>query len=257
MKLRGYLALLITCLALGVSDLVQRFVIGPWVKLRPSRRIPILGWWIELMARLSTRPFVYIGGATIPVPPKIVPAQPGTLILMNHQSLFDIPLMVQTVEGGYPRIVTRARYGRFIPLISYMIRLYQHPVVDPTANSSEMRDSLASLGKAGRLADVPIGLFPEGSRSKNGEIGRFRSAAMKRLLAERKWTVYVFVVDGFWQVAKFRDFTKGMSCIDGKIVHVGSLEWSDPTEDPAPFIDETRTMMIEGLAKLRAGAATA
>jgi 1-acyl-sn-glycerol-3-phosphate acyltransferase len=209
------------------------------------------------MARLTTRPFVHIGGATIPVPNKIVPTRPGTLILMNHQSLFDIPLVVQTVEGGYPRIVTRARYNRFIPLISYMTRLYEYPMVDSTANSHELRASLVSLGKVGEIADVPIAMFPEGSRTRDGEIGRFRPAGLKRLLAARDWTVYVFVIDGFWQVAKFKDFTKGMAGIDGRMSHVGTLEWTDPTADSAPFIEETRDMMIQGLADLRAEATTA
>ena len=54
--------------------------------------------------------------------------------LMNHQSLFDIPLVVQSVVRGYPRIVTRQRYSRSIPLISHMVKLYQYPVVAPSAN---------------------------------------------------------------------------------------------------------------------------
>ena len=254
MKLRGYLALLFSCTALVVSDLIERLVIGPWVKLRPSRRTPILARWIDLMAWFCTRPFVHIGGAVIPMPPKIVPALPGTLIVMNHQSLFDIPLMVQTVDGGYPRIVTRARYGRFIPLISHLVRLYQYPVVDPTANAQALRDSIAALGEVGRDAQMPIGLYPEGTRTKDGEIGRFKGAGMKRLLSERTWTVYVFVVDGFWQVAKLRDFLKGMALIDGRIAHVGTLEWDDTSVDPTQFINETRDMMIQGLADLRAAA---
>jgi 1-acyl-sn-glycerol-3-phosphate acyltransferase len=257
LKLRAYLALVVVCLALVVADLVQRILIGPWVKLRPSRRLPVLAWWIELVSRVVTRPFVRIGGATIPVPPKIVPTRPGTLIVMNHQSLFDIPLLVQTVDGGYPRIVTRARYSRFIPVISHMVRLYQYPVVDPTANAQEMLDSIVSLGAAARDADVPIAIFPEGTRTKDGEIGRFKSAGLKRLLSERAWTVYVFVADGFWRVAKFKDFAAGMSHIEGRIAHVATLEWTDTEADPAPFIAKAREMMIQGLVELRAGADTA
>ncbi len=257
MKFRGYLALAVVCLALVVSDPIQRFMIAPWVKLRPARRIPVLEWWIKLMAWVTTRPLIHIGGATIPVPPRIVPARPGMLILMNHQSVFDIPLVVQTVDGGYPRIVTRARYSRFIPLVSYMVRLYQYPVVDPTANAQELRRSLEALGEAGRKADLPIAVFPEGTRTKNGEIGRFKGAGIKRLLAERTWTVYIFVADGFWKTAKLKDFVKGMDHVDGQITHVGTLEWTDPEADPVPFIAKSREMMVEGLANLRAEAAGA
>jgi hypothetical protein len=67
--------------------------------------------------------------------------------------------------------------------------------------------------------------------------------------------VYVFVADGFWRVAKVKDFVKGMDHIDGRFAHVGTLEWTDTEADPGPFIAKTREMMIDGLADLRAGPA--
>lgn len=203
------------------------------------------------MAWLVTRPIARVGGATIPVPSSIVPTGPGVLILMNHQSVFDIPLVVQTVDGGYPRIVTRARYSRYVPLISHMVRLYQYPVVDPTAPRREVREAVVSLGEQGRDSDVPIALFPEGTRGVDGEIGRFKSAGMRQLLSQRTWTVYVFVADGFWPVAKLKDFVKGLSRLEGRIEHVGTLEWTDTDADPTAFVDQTRAMMIDGLAALR------
>ena len=42
MKFRGYVALGFLCLGLLLSDLIQRTVVALWVKLRPSRRIPVL-----------------------------------------------------------------------------------------------------------------------------------------------------------------------------------------------------------------------
>ena len=116
MKFRGYLALAVVCLALVVSDPIQRFMIAPWVKLRPARRIPVLEWWIKLMAWVTTRPLIHIGGATIPVPPRIVPARPGMPILMDHQSVFDLPLVLQTVSAVSPRLWTRDRYRRPPPV---------------------------------------------------------------------------------------------------------------------------------------------
>lgn len=250
-KIRGCLALLIVCLGLLVADLVQRTVIAFWVKLRPSQRIPVLGRWIELMAALTTAPLRRVGGANIQFPPSIVPCGPGTLIVMNHQSVLDIPLVVRTVERGYPRIVTRARYHRFIPLISYMVRLYQYPVVDPTANPKEVLRSVRSMARAGRDSDVPIALFPEGTRTKDGEIGRFRVRGLSNLLKQRTWTVYVFVVDGYWRTAKFADFLAGMSHIEGSIRHVATVEWTDPKADSVEFIEDLRETMVTGLADMR------
>ena len=40
---RGWLAVAYTSLALAAADLVQRLLVAPWVKFRPSDRVPVLG----------------------------------------------------------------------------------------------------------------------------------------------------------------------------------------------------------------------
>ena len=207
---------------------------------------------MKIMAWVVTRPFSLIGGCKIPWPPRIVPTRPGVLILMNHQSLFDIPLVIQSVEGGYPRIVTRARYvGRWIPVISHMVKLYQYPVVDPSANSAAIKESLDHLEAEAKTADVPIAVFPEGTRTRDGEIGRFKRGALSRILAARPWTVYVLVADGFWKAPRFKEFVSGLRHVEGKIAHVATLEWQDPSADPHPFLDEVRERMVQHLTVLR------
>ena len=254
--LRGWLALAFASLALAVADVVQRLVIAPWVKLRPSHRVPVLGGWIKIMAWLTTKPIAWIGGCVIPMPPRLVPVKPGILVVMNHQSLLDIPLVVQTVtDPGYPRIVTRDRYSRWIPLISHMVRLYQYPVVDPSAKSAQIRRSLEEIGAAARESQLPFAVFPEGSRSRDGEIGRFKRGALNSILAARPWTVYVYVADGFWRVGRFRDLGRHVTGVRGKIEHAGVLEWTDPQADPEPFIEQIRDTMVKRLAAMRGGAA--
>jgi len=251
LKLRGYLALATVCMGLVLSDILQRFVITPWVMLRPSRRIPVLTGWINFMAKVVTRPVVRIGGAHIPVPDRVVPAAPGVLILMNHQSLFDIPLLVQAVGGGYPRILTRKRYGRWIPLISQMTRLYQYPLVDPSANAAEMRRTYVELRHMARTTELPVALFPEGTRSRDGSLGRFRTKGASLMLRARPWKVYVLVADGFWQQPRFKDFVRGMAGIRGRFALAGTLEWTDPRADPEPFLEQVRELMQAELDRMR------
>ena len=252
MKLRGYAALATVSVGLLVADIVQRLVIAPWVRLRPTRRIAVLGRWQHLLARFVLSSAERIGGATIPAPPVKIPAHAGHLILMNHQSLFDIPLVVRTVDRGYPRIVTRERYGRSIPLISHMARLYQYPMVDPRANRDELRRTLRSLEQIGRDADVPIVVFPEGSRTADGRIGRFKTAGLVHLLRARPWTIHLLVVDGFWKAARFADLSGGFADIEGRFAYAGTIDWSDPGADPASMVHEAHRRMVRALDEVRA-----
>ena len=253
-KLRGLLALLSVCLSFAVCDVLQRIIVSPWVKLFPSSRIPVLGRWINTMAVVLTLPLRKIGSASIQFPPRIVPCAPGTLILMNHQSVLDIPLAVKTVEGGYPRIVTRARYRRFIPLISHMVRLYQYPTVNPRANSRDVLKMARVMAHEARDSDVPMAIFPEGTRTKDGRIGTFRKRGLSRVLKARPWTVYVFVVDGYWKNTHVKDFFSDLSRVDGRIEHAATLDWTDPRGDATAFMDQVREVMIERLAAMRSKA---
>ncbi len=255
-KLRGYLALTFVCLVLLLLDPVQRLVVGPWARLAPSRRIRVLTRWQRFLAHFVLRSVSTIGGAGIPTLPAI-PGRGDTLVLMNHQSLLDIPLVVASVRNAYPRIVTRKRYFRWIPLISHMVRLYQYPVVDPSANAGTTRRMLGSIRDAARTTDVPLAIFPEGTRTRNGEIGRFKTTGLGLILEERPWTVYVLVADGFWQRAKLKHFLGGMGAIRGRIELIGPFQWADEGADPAPFIQEMREHMARRLAEMRAPVPTA
>ena len=115
---------------------------------------------------------------------------------------------------------------------------------------------LVKLQEAARTSQVPLAIFPEGTRTRNGEIGRFRTGGLNLILAARPWTVYVLVVDGFWERAKLKHFLLGTSQIEGRVELVDRFEWTDPDADPKSFVAEIRGRMIEHLAQMR-GTATA
>jgi hypothetical protein len=44
-----------------------------------------------------------------------------------------------------------------------------------------------------------------------------------------------------------------MGHVNGRIAHVKTMEWSEPTSDSASFIEEVYATMVQGLAELREG----
>ena len=93
---------------------------------------------------------------------------------MNHQSVLDIPMAIACGEGVFSKIVTRQRYAQWIPVISHTIRALEYPVVNAGAKAGTGRRLLEQLDEVARTSAAPLVLFPEGTRSTDGEIGRFR-----------------------------------------------------------------------------------
>ena len=192
-----------------------------------------------------------VGGARWPPLPTL-PSRPGTLVLGNHQSLFDIPLLSKCVHKGYALFVTRRRYvAKRVPLVTHMLRLYGHPIVDPGSSDPHQ---LVALRETAEGAGQPIVLFPEGHRSRDGEVGPFKTAGLRVLLGARRWTVYVSVVDGFWRCAQLRNFVNNVHAVRGRAEILGPMDSPAPGEDPGPFIEEVRRLIVARLRDMREGA---
>lgn len=248
--MRAYLALGFMGLVLLLSDVVMRFGLAPLVRGRPGRRRRLLTWWGRAMARSVTKPLHLLGVVSIHDPPR-VSGEGGTLLVMNHQSLFDIPILFLAARDNYVRIVTRRRYAHRIPVISQMVRIYQYPVVEPGGTSREKRRSLAELRRAARMDDAPLAIFPEGSRTTDGEIGEFRTGGLRWILRARPWKVHMLVVDGLWRGATARQLLTVPGGLCATVRHAGVLDWPDPRADSEPFVAEMRRRMTVTLAAMR------
>ena len=190
MKLRGFLTVATIGGFLVLADVVQRLIIGPLVWACPARKDRVFAVWLRGLASGIISGVRLVGGGQLgPLP--TIPFAPGVLVLMNHQSLLDIPIVVQCVEGGYLRIVTRKRYARGVPAISRLIKLYDFPVVDPTGG---MREQLKVLREAARDPRVPIVVYPE-------RCGGYPSAAsaVESVSGDRGWDFAVWSAQGHAQ----------------------------------------------------------
>ena len=253
-KVRSYLALASVILFLVFADIVLRLVVSPLTRAFPSHRHNMLVKWAKAMAHGCLAPFRILRVIAISRPPE-VPGTPGTLVVMNHQSVWDIPIMIWLVKDNFVRIVTRARYvRRYLPTVSKMVMLFGFPVVNPGFQGKELRRSLLEMKSAARKDDAPLGIFPEGTRTKDGEIGEFRTAGMKVLLRARPWTVHALVSDGLWRQAKVKHLVASPEAVSARVEHAGVFEWSDPRADADPFIDGIRRRMVEKLHEMRRAA---
>jgi 1-acyl-sn-glycerol-3-phosphate acyltransferase len=86
----------------------------------------------------------------------------------NHQSIYDIPIVFASLPCQL-RIVAKASLGRF-PFLGWHLRRSGHMLVDRERPGAAVLKRMSRLVRHGASLIV----FPEGSRSVDGEVGRFK-----------------------------------------------------------------------------------
>jgi 1-acyl-sn-glycerol-3-phosphate acyltransferase len=227
------------------------FVIVPATWLWPRKRTDLVSWYMKGICA-GILGLLRLGGARFTRSGRI-PTLPPCLILMNHQSLVDILTVSMMSVPHVPAFVTRVRYSRFIPLVSPCIRLLGAPVIDPR----EPRKALSEIREKTRSQERAILVFPEGHRSKNGEIQPFRAGGTQAVLAAKRMPVYLVVSDGLWQGRRFVDFVFNVHLMRGTTEVLGPFEPPEREEDVPAFLERMRETMIARLRERRSGAEAA
>lgn len=228
----------------------QRLIVFPLVWLLPRRRTRVLGWWIRLQAWITRSIVSYGAGVRIRVSGTTV--RESCIVVMNHQSVLDIPIVLSEVRGPAVLIPVRTRYRRGIPGISPYLRAAPYPFI--TQKRSSIEADLAEMDRgADRVAagEATIAMYPEGHRTRDGEIAPFMKGGLKKLIIRCHRPVYCFVGDGMWQV---RTFAHAMTSMAGTRVQVKVLgPFMPPTEESEipRFIEMLRAQMIAALQEMR------
>jgi 1-acyl-sn-glycerol-3-phosphate acyltransferase len=234
----------------AVLGLGQRLFLWPTIALFPARRQSLVRRWLAVharatlgMARLLAGVRVRVGGARV--------APESCVVVMNHQSVLDIPIGLSLIPGPYALIPTRDRYSRGIPGISPLTRLARFPIVSQgrALTRDELRGLLAAADAVAEGRQSLL-IFPEGHRTRDGRIGPFMRSGLRLVLRRAKRPVYCVVADG---VTHARTFADALTRFAGTRVEVRVLGPFPPPDDRGidAFIDALHARMTAALAELR------
>lgn len=244
--LRGAVALL----ALGVLfcglDLYQRFVLGPRVRRNPATRSAQVDPYMRWVAR-TVLDLARLGGARFDLRGQVPTGAPA-LVIMNHQSLLDIPVATAMAGPRALRFVTRWVYARGVPLVSGLLRLSDGVIVNA---DHAARAAVRTLVRAADTLESGLLIFPEGVRTRDGSLASFRRAGLRALLKARRLPVYLLVIDGAWQCRTILDVAFRLHRIRARTAVLGPFEAPAAPGDLPGFISELEERMRAALLELR------
>ena len=247
--LRGVLSLFATILvglAWVAFAFFLRLVVVPGSWLFPRARLRLVTWHMKAISWTTLALFGF-GGARFRRKGTLPTGSP-TYIVANHQGILDIMQATLLGQPYAPAFVTRTRYQRWVPQVSACIRLLGCPMVNPR---EDPRGALEAIRQGARELTHGLLIFPEGHRSRNGDVGRFRSAGLEAMLSERRLPVYVVVNDGLWRARRFTDAIFRAHLMDGWSEAVGPCEPPEEDAEIPAFVDGLRQTIIERLATHR------
>jgi 1-acyl-sn-glycerol-3-phosphate acyltransferase len=124
-----------------------------------------------------------------------LPALSETFVVMsNHQSLYDIPTMYQTLKGRRLRMVAKTELFR-VPIWSAAMR--ESAMIE--LDRSNRRAALESLKRAGEQIrnGTNVWIAPEGTRSRTGVMGPFKSGGFHMALEARVRILPITIENSF------------------------------------------------------------
>jgi 1-acyl-sn-glycerol-3-phosphate acyltransferase len=125
-----------------------------------------------------------------------LPTERTYVFVSNHQSIYDIPVIFATLPFQL-RIIAKESLGAF-PFLGWHLRRNGHLLVD---RRNPNRSGILHRWRALVGEGLSLIIFPEGTRSADGRVGRFKAGSFL-LAVEAQLPVVPLSIDGTRQVMR-------------------------------------------------------
>lgn len=207
--------------------------------------LPIAGnaKWGSYPAMFWARAVCYISLARVKVEgQEKIDSKASYIFVGNHQSLYDIPLVYGWLKNNFKWIIKKE--FRKMPVMGYLCYRMGHIFID-RSNPMRAKQSLDQAKQSIIDGKSSIFLFPEGTRTRNGEVGRFKRGAFTIARDLHLPIVPVSIIGAY------EALPKGLNCIIPDKIKIVFHEPIDTThltdENLNETIDQVRTTIINGM----------
>lgn len=150
-------------------------------------------WNIRILAGAR---FSYIGQPTLPSDRSII-------IVSNHQSMYDIPMIMWACRSREVGFIAKKELGKWIPSISLALRTLGSVLID----RKDAKASLRAIGEFGEMKERShqvAAIFPEGTRARDGKMKQFRPSGFLTLLKTMPSAlIQPVAIRGNWRILRY------------------------------------------------------
>ncbi len=135
-----------------------------------------------------------------------MPEKGPLIIVTNHQSTYDIPPIIWYFRKYHPKFISKSALGNGIPSVSYNLRHGGSVLIDRNKPilALEKIKSFAARVQENQWSAV---IFPEGTRSRDGQLKRFYSKGLMTLFEQiPDATVVALSINNSWRLAQYQYF---------------------------------------------------
>lgn len=131
-----------------------------------------------------------------------VPLHRPLIVISNHQSVFDIPLLMWYLRDYHPVFVAKKELGKWIPSVSCTLRTNGSVLID-RKDAAQAIPAIRELGAQIERRQIAACIFPEGTRARDGNMKKFKTSGVMALLENAPSALVVPVaISGSWRLVQ-------------------------------------------------------
>lgn len=191
----------------GFAGTLLRYEVAGRIALR--RSLEDFEWCMARLQRSLVTAFRSAGLDIVVDRDPAVAGHTPYVIISNHQSLLDIPLIGGTLFTNLPKYVAKQELAQGLPAISLNLANGRHAVID-RGDPTQAKAAIEQLGRTSQERGTSAVIFPEGTRSRGGKLRRFKRAGTMTLLASApELAVVPVAINGSWRLNDIPPFPAG------------------------------------------------
>jgi len=138
--------------------------------------------------------------------PNSFPKDRSLVFVSNHQSTYDIPPLIWFLRPHFPKFIAKKELGKGLPSISYHLRKGGNVLIDRKDSVGSLK-AIKEFCENVRANGWSIVIFPEGTRTRNGQPKPFHRGGLKIILEEIPNALLVPIsINNSWKLVKWKYF---------------------------------------------------